>query len=603
MSIVLDICDDFSPLVREVAQSWSTKRADLGYPLGDALKMSSSVMQTEPSSDSCADPRLLVLEIGSEEIPSTEIDHIAEQVRSNTSHMLKEARLVHDGVQVFSTPRRLVVLVHNLASRQTPLEEKIRGPPVKIAYDTDGEATKALIGFCKKIEIPIDSVTREFDPKGVEYVHAVVFDQGKSSSDVLLHSIPAVLMSVSFKKSMRWNSDLSWSRPLRWLFAMHGDKEVPFTLGSLTATSTIRTLRGDSPETLILQKAEDYLPSIKNGNIVLDPEERRKEIWSSVQSIAERMGGVVPEYCQDDLVVEVANLVESPKAINGMFDEEFLRLPIEILVTVMRKHQRYFPVYERSDSEQLLPAFITVANGRNDESTVRSGNEAVLRARFQDAEFFYNEDLKLPLESMRTKLAGTLFEKSLGNLLDKAVRIEKLVRPIGFETGLQHAEAVAKRAARICRADLTSSMVVEMTSLAGTMGRHYALYWGESPEVADAIFESVLPRYSGDVLPTSPAGIVVSLADKIDTLVGLVAAGRTPSGSADPFALRRTAYGYLQTLISNCVHLDTGEAVDLAGILQKIELTPESRSEVLVFIQRRLEQLLCDRKIPIEAGD
>lgn len=589
--------------IRDVATLWAARREELGHPLGVVAPDQGPDLLDAPVVASSKEPRLFLLEIGCEEIPPQEVTSVLEQLEASVGDALTAARLHHNGVKVMGTPRRIVVLVHDLAGYQTTLEEKVRGPPAKIAFDGDGEPSKALLGFCKKNGISPEDVTVETGAKGVDYVHAVVIDEGKSAAHILKELLPDLLSSVSFQKSMRWNSDLTWSRPVRWLLALHGDTDVQFSLGNLTSGGTSRLLRGSTPEEITIKRAEDYLPAIESGRILLSLDERKELIWKAVLSAAKDHGGSVPDSYKTDLLDEVANLVESPTVIIGAFDEEFVELPYEVLVTVMRKHQRYFPVVSNEDPETLLPAFITVANGSVDTDVVRAGNEAVLRARFQDAEFFYKEDLQEPLEAMRAKLSGTMFEKSLGNLLEKTVRIEKLVRPVGYETGLQGTEVIAKRAARICRADLASSMVTEMTSLAGTVGRHYALFWGESPDVAQAVYESVLPRFSGDALPMTSAGIVVSLSDKIDSLVGLVAAGRAPTGAADPFAMRRTAYGFLQTLIVNKVHLDTSELIDISSGLQNIEVKPKAQKEVLVFIQRRLEQLLVDRGLPIQAGN
>lgn len=585
-----------------MAALWAAKREELGHPLGVVVPGQPSTHSDVPVVASSKEPSMFVLEIGCEEIPPQEVNSAIEQLESSVGDALNASRLHHNGVRVMGTPRRIVVVVDDLAGYQTTFEEKVRGPPAKIAFDANGEPSKALLGFCKKNGVSPQGITVETDAKGVDYVHAVVVDEGKSASHILVELLPDLLSSVSFRKSMRWNSELTWSRPVRWILALHGEIEVMVSLGNITSGGSSRLLRGATPEEISIKRAEDYLPAIQRGQIVLDFAERREQIWQAVLSAAKDQGGSVPDSYKTDLLDEVTNLVESPTVITGSFDEEFVQLPYEVLVTVMRKHQRYFPVISSDDSEMLLPVFITVANGNVDADLVRMGNEAVLRARFQDAEFFYTEDLEESLDAMRAKLSGTMFEKSLGNLLEKTVRIEKLVRPIGYETGLQGTEVVAKRAAHICRADLASSMVMEMTSLAGTVGRHYALFWGESPDVAQAVFESVLPRYSGDTLPMTSAGIVVSLADKVDSLVGLVAAGRAPSGAADPFAMRRTAYGLLQTLIVNKVHLDTIELIDIASGLQNIEVTPKARKEVLAFIQRRLEQLLVDRGLPIQAG-
>ncbi|KAK3270915.1 hypothetical protein CYMTET_20708 [Cymbomonas tetramitiformis] len=316
--------------------------------------------------------------------------------------------------------------------------------------------------------------------------------------------------------------------------------------------------------------------------------------------MAKSAGGEIPEASREGLLEEVANLVESPTPVLGSFDPDFLSLPREVLVMVMKKHQRYFPVEDPATGE-LLPKFVTVANGDIDPDAVRVGNEGVLTARYQDARFFYNQDIQTPLEELRPLLAGITFETTLGNMLEKADRVTSLVAPLGAATGASAAVlATATTAARIARADLSSSVVMEFTSLAGTMGEHYAVQEGLPEDVARAIFEAALPRSSGDILPTSEAGILVALADRLDSLVGLFAVGCAPSASADPFGLRRTAYGLVQTLVTSGLDLNLTDAIAAAAAVQPVEVKPEVLREAQAFVERRLEQLLVDGGAGVE---
>ncbi|GAB4813228.1 hypothetical protein N2152v2_000274 [Parachlorella kessleri] len=585
-------------LAREVTGLWLARREEQGYPLG--LVPAPATPAPRQPSGGVTEPSTFVLEIGCEELPPEDVVAAIEQLRERVPALLDRLRLGHGGVRVEGTPRRLAVIVHELAPRQANNEEKVRGPPAKVAYDAAGAPTNALLGFCKKNGVKVEDCACEPDAKGVEYVWASVKEVGRPAAEVLTQELPAMLGALAFKKSMRWRGEAAFSRPLRWLVAMHGATVLPFVYGGLQAGSCTRLLRNSDAPQASVPSADAYRQVLGGGRITLGLEERKAAIWAGVTEAAHSVGGVIPDSTRGDLLEEVTNLVESPTVVLGTFTPAFLSLPREVLVMVMRKHQRYFPVY-RPQSDQLLPYFVTVANGEVDVPTVQAGNEAVLRARFEDAQFFYQADLDTRLEDFRPKLSGTLFQKDLGSLLDKSLRVEQLVAPLATATGLTGAAEVAKQAAHLCKADLATHMVTEMTALAGTMGRHYALKEGLSQEVAEAIFESVLPRQAGDTLPTTPAGILVSVADKLDSLVGLFAAGCAPTATADPYGLRRSAVGMLQALISSGTQLDLAAAVDAAAALQPRPLSDEGRAAVLDFIERRLEQLLVDGGDPVEA--
>lgn len=586
-------------LAREVTGLWLARREEQGYPMGVVPPLADPPAAT-PAAERSAEAAPFVLEIGSEELPPEDVVAALEQLKERVPALLDRLRLGHGGMTVEGTPRRLAVMVHELAARQSNSAEKVRGPPAKVAYAASGEPTPALLGFCKKNGVTVEDCFAEADAKGVEYVWAEVKQVGRSAAEVLTEELPALVASLSFKKSMRWRPDAAYSRPLRWLLALHGDVVLPFTYAGLQAGSTTRLLRNaDQPEQQVASAA-DYLPVLQQGAISLGLEGRKQQIWQAVTAAAAGVGGVVPDGTRGDLLDEVSNLVESPTVVLGGFDPAFLALPREVLVMVMRKHQRYFPVCKHQ-SDELLPYFVTVANGPVDVPTVQNGNEAVLRARFEDAQFFYSNDLTTPLRDARPRLAGTMFQKDLGSLLDKSNRVEQLVPALGAAAGLEDAVPVAAQAAHLCKADLATSMVTEMTALAGTMGRHYALKEGLPAAVAEAIFESVLPRNAGDLLPQTPAGLLVSVADKLDSLVGLFAAKCAPTATADPYGLRRAAVGMLQALISAEARLDLGAAVEAAAAVQPIAVSDEHKAAVLEFIERRLEQLLVDAGVQIEA--
>ncbi|KAG7672971.1 putative Glycine--tRNA ligase, chloroplastic/mitochondrial 2 [Nannochloris sp. 'desiccata'] len=590
-------------LAREITSLWLTRREEQGHPMGTVAPPLPPVLAAVTPNSLPSEPDTFVLELGSEELPPDDVESALEQLKNKFPALLDKLRLGHGGVTIEGTPRRLAVIVHELTPRQSNSAEAVRGPPAKVAYDGAGAPTPALLGFCKKSGLTVEDCYTESDAKGVEYVWAEVKEEGKSASDVLSEELPGLLAGLNFRKSMRWRGSAAYSRPLRWVLALHGSAIVPLSFAGLASGATTRLLRTDPEPEHIVPSADTYLHVLNQGRITLGVNQRREDVWTGVQAAAHGVGGVVPDGCKGDLLNEVSNLVESPTVVLGTFDSDFLKLPREVLVMVMRKHQRYFPVY-KPQSDELMPHFVTVANGAVDVDAVRAGNEAVLRARFEDAQFFYSGDVEKRLEDVRPKLAGTMFQKELGSMLDKSERIEAIIAPLSEATGLDidlAATSTATLAAHLCKADLATSMVTEMTALAGVMGRHYALREGQDPAVATAILESVLPRNAGDELPESPAGVLVSMADKLDSLVGLFAAGCAPTATADPYGLRRAAVGLLQVITGAGIRVDLPTAVDVAADAQPIPVAVEARNAVLDFIQRRLEQLLVDAGVSIEA--
>ena len=601
-------------LARECALLWVERREELGFPLckkrgGAPGAPSLGGSQSEGALSAGKAPgtaRKFVLEVGMEELPPDEVDSAVGQLEQAVPALLEETRLSASGVAVSGTPRRLVVEVEGLAPAQEDREERLRGPPASVAFDVGGEPTKALIGFCKKNGVEPAAVEVVPDAKGVGYCWAVVRQAGQPAGAVLEGRLADLVAGLDFRKSMRWHPPIeggvenTFSRPVRWLVALHGENVVPFEGMGLASGRISRGLR-DGPVAPVLEisSAEDYRGVVEAAGVVLEGGERRQGIWAAAQELAAGSGGAVPAAFRQGLLDEVANLVEAPTPLRGEFDVDFLKLPRELLEMVMRKHQRYFPV-EDQGSGDLLPVFITVANGHVDADAVRRGNESVLRARFEDAVFFYESDCKSKLEDFVPQLEGTVFQKALGTLLDKTRRVERLVSPLAGEMDMNKAVADAAEAAGLARADLASATVVEMTALAGFMGRHYALKDGLRPEVAEAIFESVLPRQAGDAVAASSAGVLVSVADKLDSIVGLAAAGCLPKATADPFGLRRIAYGLLQTLIAAGAELDLRRAIATAAELQPVEAGADQQAAVLDFVARRLEQLLADRGYGIE---
>jgi glycyl-tRNA synthetase len=594
-------------LARRVAEAYLEQRKELEYPLLQESGKSrvessmSSALKYSPIST----PQTLLLEIGVEEMPVGDVEAALTQLRQRIPLWLDELRLEHGPVQIEATPRRLAVMVSDLSPRQSDRQELVKGPPADKAIVghassvTDHIYTQAAIGFAKKNGVDVDDLqVREVD--GGKYVVAVVKQTGRPTPEVLAEALPGLVAEIKFEKSMRWNdSGVAFSRPIRWLVALLGETIIPFEYAGLISGNVTRGLRPyDSPE-IEIKSADRYLDVIQEAGIVLDGEERAKLIEEQVKRAAASVKGEA--IIEEDLLAEVTNLVEAPTAVLGGFDKEFLQLPRQVLISVMKKHQRYFPLTStsslsgrgksskaRQGEGKLLPNFIAIRNG--DEQyldLVRQGNEHVLGARFADANFFVREDLKHPLDYYRPQLSGLTFQTKLGSMLDKSDRMLKLAEGLTDMLDLDQTQrSDVKRATFLAKADLVTQMVVEMTSLQGVIGREYALHSGESESVAEAIGEQY------QAVPGGKVGLVVALADRLDSLVGLFAAGLAPTGAKDPFALRRAVLGVVQPLMEYDLSFDLREAVEVAAKLQPIAVDQEVQAQVLEFTAGRLSVLL-----------
>ena len=576
---------------RQVAGADVAQRQRLESPLREASSEpgSTATVAVEALPAPAADAAYL-LEIGVEELPAADLATLMEQIREKTPALLAAHRLPHGDIRVYGTPRRLAVLVDAIPPQQPDSEELVRGPAVKVAFDSDGEPTKAALGFARGKGVPVqDLERREMD--GGEYVVAVVRAAGRPAAAVLAELAPALIAELKVARSMRWRpgDGVSFSRPIRWLVSLLADAVVPFEYAGVRAGRDTRTIRPHGGQALSVPDAAAYLSLMEENAIMVDRDRRRARVVAAAERLAAEVGGEIP--ADPALADEVANLIESPTAFRGQFAAEFLQLPKEVLISVMRKHQRYFPVVKDG---KLLPYFVGVRNGdREHLDVVTAGNETVIRARFADARFFVRADMQKPLAEFRPLLARLTFHEQLGTMLDKADRIEQLAVKLGADLGLSDAaSATARRAAQLAKADLATSMVVEMTSLQGVMGREYALYSGESADVAAAIEQHYWPVGAGGVLPESPAATAVALADRFDSLAGLFGAGLAPTGSADPFGLRRAAFGIVQILIGNEIDFDVRAALQAAATLQPIDVPPAIVAGAGEFVTRRLRSVL-----------
>ncbi len=540
------------------------------------------------------EPQDFFLEIGTEELPAGDLTSALEQLTERVPALLADLRLTHGSVTVQGTPRRLAVWVRQLAGSQPDRESLVKGPPAARAYDAMGQLTPAAQGFARSKGIdPAQLQVAEID--GGSYVVAKVFEAGRSTPAVLAEALPGLIAGIRFDKAMRWNSSgVAFSRPIRWLTALFGKNMVPFTYAGLTAGRDTRGLRFHTPETFAVTDLEDYFKFLGSQGIILDSAKRSAVIAEQVRRLISESGGD-PQQLDTSLLEEVTNLVEAPTALRGSFAAEHLKLPAEVLVSVMQKYQRYFPVYKADGT--LLPYFIVVRNGdRQDLDVVADGNEQVVRARFADAAFFIREDIKSRLEDFLPRLGTLTFQVKLGSMLDKTHRIEALVEQLIPMVRLDAADiATVRRAATLCKADLVTQMVIEMTSLQGSVGRYYARHSGESEAVANAIFEAYLPRAAGDQSPASPAGLLVGMADRLDTLAGLFAAGLAPTGTKDPFAQRRAAQGLVQNLITWELSFDLRAGLKAAAEGLPIPASAESQAACLEFISGRLSNLLLEQ--------
>lgn len=587
-------------LARQCAQLWLKTRESLGYPLGVASQSNHLVFPKEVLEEAAGkvstEPRLFVLEIGTEELPPNEVVNACKQLKDLIEQLLGKQRLSHGEVLTFGTPRRLVVHVHNLSAKQVANEIEVRGPPASKAFDKEGNPTKAAEGFCRRNGVSLGSLFRRVEGK-TEYVYVRAVEPSRLALEVLSEELPGTIGKILFPKAMRWNSEVMFSRPIRWILALHGDVAVPFVYAGVLSGNLSHGLRNTPSATVKVASAESYTDVMQHAGIAISMEQRKQTILDHSNALAKSVGGII--ILQNDLLDEVVNLVEKPVPVLGKFNESFLELPKDLLIMVMQKHQKYFAITDQGG--KLLPYFVSVANGAINEMVVRKGNEAVLRARYEDAKFFYEVDTSKRFSDFRSQLNGILFHEKLGTMLDKMTRVQHLVTEVGLSLGISgDTLQVLKSAASLAMTDLSTAVVTEFTSLSGIMARHYALRDGYSEQIAEALFEITLPRFSGDMLPKTDAGTVLAITDRLESLVGLFAAGCQPSSSNDPFGLRRISYGLVQLLIETNRDLDLRHGLELAAAVQPINVAADTIDNVHQFVTRRLEQLLMDQGISPE---
>ena len=536
----------------------------------------------------------LLFEIGAEEIPAGFMPNILGQLKQLAETKLNDAHLPFESIETYGTPRRLALIVKGLADASAEISERHKGPSASIAYDADGNATKAAIGFARGKGLDVADLVVEDG-----YIYAETKTAGVPAKDIVSEMLPQLITGLNFPKSMHWGDlDAKFVRPVRWLVALLDEEVIPVEFATVKSGNVTRGHRFLGADEITIKNAASYVDTLKENFVMVDQDARRELISKQLHDMAASKNASI--VWDDDLLEEINYLVEWPTALCGGFEESYLALPDAAIITPMKDHQRYFPLVDQDD--KLLPMFLTVRNGSDHSiEVVQAGNERVLRARLDDAKFFFNEDRKKPLIDRQDGLTKIVFQEGLGNLADKTERLLKLGRVFGEECGLhEDAAVVLERATELAKTDLTTGMVTEFTELQGVMGKEYALLDGESPEVAEAIFEQYLPRFAGDVLPQTEAGKVLSIIDKVDNIVATFSRGLIPTGSQDPYALRRQTIGILNILLGSDWNISLRPIFKASMELLNVaaDKQEELLSQVEEFFTLRLKNIFLDREVP-----
>ena len=536
----------------------------------------------------------LLFEIGAEEIPAGFMPNILGQLKQLAETKLNDAHLSFESIATYGTPRRLALIVKGLADTSAEISERHKGPSASIAYDADGNATKAAIGFARGKGLDVADLVVEDG-----YIYAETKTAGVPAKDIVTDMLPQLITGLNFPKSMHWgNLDAKFVRPVRWLVALLDEEVIPVEFATVKSGNVTRGHRFLGADEITIKNAASYVDTLKENFVMVDQDARRELISKQLHDMAASKNASI--VWDDDLLEEINYLVEWPTALCGGFEESYLALPDAAIITPMKDHQRYFPLVDQDG--KLLPMFLTVRNGSDHSiEVVQAGNERVLRARLDDAKFFFNEDRKKPLIDRQDGLTKIVFQEGLGNLADKTERLLKLGCVFGEECGLhEDAAVVLERATELAKTDLTTGMVTEFTELQGVMGKEYALLDGESPEVAEAIFEQYLPRFAGDVLPQTEAGKVLSIIDKVDNIVATFSRGLIPTGSQDPYALRRQTIGILNILLGSEWNISLRPIFKASMELLNVpaEKQDELLGQVEEFFTLRLKNIFLDREVP-----
>ncbi|MTI66006.1 MAG: glycine--tRNA ligase subunit beta [Firmicutes bacterium] len=545
-----------------------------------------------------------LLEIGTEEIPSRFIDDSLNQLKNNIMSTLKEERISFEDIKVYATPRRLVAIINKISDFQSDLEELVKGPSKKIGYDEKGNPTKALEGFARGQGVVLEDIIIK-DFKGEEYIYANKVQKGKKVTEVLQNELPQIIKNINFPKPMKWGGkNLKFARPIRWIISLFNDEIVEFDLEGIIVGNVTRGHRFLGSSNIKIGNVDEYFDKLRENYVIVDQKERMEIIKSGCEKLAKEKGG---NLLQDKgLLKELTYIVEYPTPLIGNINHKFLELPKEVITTPMKEHQRYYPVVD--DKDRLLPYFIAVRNGNKEYlDTVAKGNEKVIEARLEDAKFFFEEDTKYNLEDYVDKLKNVVFQEKLGTIYDKTVRIKELTAHLSEILQLgEETESNIQRAAFLSKADLVTNMVNEFSELQGIMGREYAKISGENEIVSLAVYEHYLPRFSEDEYPTTTAGAVISIADKLDTICGCFAIGIQPTGSQDPYGLRRQALGIINIILDKNINISIDELIDNSLSIYKSNIDfniDKVKEEIIKFFKARMKNMFINNGIRYDVVD
>ncbi|TFB08110.1 glycine--tRNA ligase subunit beta [Candidatus Atribacteria bacterium MT.SAG.1] len=550
----------------------------------------------------------VILEIGTEEIPAQYMENALKDLNRLAKNYLEESRINYKEIKVYGTPRRLVLFIFHINEKQEDILQKIKGPAYSIAYNKDSQPQKPALKFAQSQRIDVDDLIVEDTEKG-KYIFALKSKIGQPTINILSQIFSKIIKSIQFPKSMRWEEkSLRFIRPIRWILALYGKEIIRFNLNGLDSENITYGHRLLSPKKIRISSTQEYFRKIKKNYVIIDPKIRENIIRTDIKKIIKEING--EKIINEKQLKEVIYLVEYPNAILGKYDKKYLELPKDVLTIVMEKHQKYFPVFKNKD--ELLPLFIVIINNSKEyASKIIEGNENVLRARLEDAKFFYQEDQKIPLEKRVDKLKNVIFRENLGSLFDKTKRLELLCDYIA--DGLQVEPKVKKdllRSAHLCKADLVTETVKEFPELQGIMGKEYAVLSGEREEVAEAIFEHYLPRFSGDRLPVTKSGMILGIADKVDTIIGCFVMGLAPTGSQDPYGLRRQSRGKIAIILKNNLEISLKDIIKKSLSLYKESVSVELKideneivSQILSFLKQRLKNIFLEDGIRYDVID
>ena len=550
----------------------------------------------------------VVLEIGTEEIPAQYMENALKDLNRLAKKYLEESSINHKEIKVYGTPRRLILFIFHIKDKQEDIFQKIKGPAYSIAYNKDSQPQKPALKFAQSQGVNVGDLIVEDTKKG-KYIFASNSIIGQPTIDLLSQIFPKIIKGMQFPKSMSWGEkSLRFIRPIRWILALYGNKIIKFNLNGLDSENITYGHRLLAPQKIKISSTQEYFKKLEKSYVIIDPQIRENIVKTDLKQIIKEING--KKIINEKQLKEIVYLVEYPNAILGRYDKKYLELPKDVLTVVMEKHQKYFPVFKNKD--ELLPLFIVIINNsKKYASKIREGNENVLRARLEDAKFFYHEDQKIPLEKRVDKLKNVIFQENLGSLFDKTKRLELLCDYIS--DSLQVEQKVKKdllRAAHLCKADLITEMVKEFPELQGIMGKEYAILSGERKEVAEAIFEHYLPRFSGGRLPLTKSGMILGIADKVDSIIGCFVMGLTPTGSQDPYGLRRQSRGKIAIILKNNLQISLKDIIWKSLSLYKESVSVELKideneiaSQILYFLKQRVKNIFLEDGIRYDVID